>query len=599
MKTLSISLSLLFFPILLLAQAEDKPKLVPASPTPSPLEVPGANPNLERTRFPGLPGRADTPAPFQPSAEVQKEFSRFVEREVDPENILRLYLGRPKLLLLKERPKRVQIPDDKTAAVDIITEREISVTGRTTGTTVLNIWFADPLNPMRDRVLSYLVIVTEPLESLQAREAVQDFLREERKRRYKTLEADIMASFPRSLVKLDLRGDMLVLSGQAHDVTDADRIARLVEAHAPRVDDKVIQTANLNLRFDLRGGELPPDLKSILESERVNVVNLLRIPGEQQVMLRVTVAEVNRAALRSIGANFAVANRQGIVFANRTGSLINNVNLGGSGGSGNTNTFSGLANLPSLIDNGQLFLAINALRNLNFARTLAEPNLTALNGRTAEFRSGGEFPVPVVTGQTQQGLQGVEFIPFGVQLRFTPMITDRDRIRLQVSSEVSTREPGIGGTVGNTSVPGRNTRNFNTEVELREGETLAVAGILQTNYGATADRVPLFGDLPLVGRLGAFDRASAGEQELVILVTPELVRPTPCHKLPPLPGAEIREPGDKEFYLLGRLEGRRAEDYRSPVRTDIHRMLRYNHNEDVFITGPFGYSHCLPGQSCP
>ena len=137
-----------------------------------------------------------------------------------------------------------------------------------------------------------------------------------------------------------------------------------------------------------------------------------------------------------------------------------------------------------------------------------------------------------------------------------------------------------------------------TTVELRDGQTLAVAGLLQTSYGATALRVPFFGDLPIVGRLFAQDVSSSSEQELVILVTPVLVHPYEPHQVPPLPGSDVFEPGDLEFYLLGRLESRRSYDYRTGVRTDIFRMARYRHCDDIFINGPHGYSiNSFPGYS--
>src|SRR5439155_4055289 len=137
---------------------------------------------------------------------------------------------------------------------------------------------------------------------------------------------------------------------------------------------------------------------------------------------------------------------------------------------GLNNNFAGLAtnNLPVALDNGQIQLAINALRNLNYARSLAEPNLVALNGQTATFQAGGQFPVPIVTGFTAAGLQGVNFVPFGVQLNFTPFITDKDRIRLNVAASVSTRDISSGTSIGGSFVSGLNSRNFQTVVELRE-----------------------------------------------------------------------------------------------------------------------------------
>jgi pilus assembly protein CpaC len=298
----------------------------------------------------------------------------------------------------------------------------------------------------------------------------------------------------------------------------------------------------------------------------------------------VTVAEVNRAAARSIGLNFSITNNDGVrVFSQLTGNLVSQLDQ---------------INLPITLDNGQTAVALNALRTLNYARSLAEPVLTTMNGQNASFQAGGEFPVPVVTGATAVGLQGVRFIPFGVLLNFTPYITDKDRIRLTVAADVSTRDLSIGTNIGGAgvgagnanNVPGLTTRNFQTTVELREGQTLAVAGLLQTNMGGDSSRVPLFGDLPIFGRLASSDRLTSAEQELVVLITPELVHPLEPDELLPLPGVDLIEPGDLEFYLLGRLESRRDYDYRSPVRTDIHKMLRYRSCEDIYIYGPKGHS---------
>jgi pilus assembly protein CpaC len=327
-------------------------------------------------------------------------------------------------------------------------------------------------------------------------------------------------------------------------------------------------------------------------------------------MLRVTVAEVNRAAARSIGLNFAINNRHGIgIFANNTGLIATGGAAPGFTGNGfgtgffgfnATNNFGippfagfaagsgGFNNLPAALDNGQISLAISALRTLNYARSLAEPTLVAINGQTARFKAGGEFPVPVVTGYTAAGLQGVEFYPYGVQLQFTPFITDRDRIRLVIGAVVSTRDLSAGvTTINGTAIPSLSTRDFQTVVELREGQTLAVAGLIQNNLGADASRIPLFGDLPILNRLLGFDRITAGEQELVVLVTPELVHPMEHNEVPALPGADIFEPNDCEFYLLGHLEGHAPVDWRSPVRTDWQRL--HQDYESLYLFGPQGY----------
>jgi pilus assembly protein CpaC len=267
----------------------------------------------------------------------------------------------------------------------------------------------------------------------------------------------------------------------------------------------------------------------------------------------------------------------------------------------NGTTTQGLANILASLDDGQVLLAVNALRTLKLAKTLAEPNLVTLNGHPANFQAGGRFPVPVIGGFTGNGLQGVAFVPFGVQLQFTPYIVDRDRVRLSVNAEVSTRDEALGtniggGGVGSTQVSGLSTRNFTTTVELREGQTLAVAGLIQNNFGADTDRVPFWGDLPFIGSTGGFNRTSSGEQELVILISPELVHPLETCHTPNVPGSDVFEPGDLEFYLGNRLESRRTRDWRASVRTDYHRIRAGDKFcEDQFIIGPNGPTYgCCP-----
>jgi pilus assembly protein CpaC len=291
-----------------------------------------------------------------------------------------------------------------------------------------------------------------------------------------------------------------------------------------------------------------------------------------QVLLKVTVAEVNRSAARAIGAELALGGDDVNFF-----SLLP-VAIPGTGG----NFF---------VNSGDFSLAINALKNLNLARSLAEPNLVTLNGQPANFQVGGQFPVPVVTGATNTGLQGVEFVPFGVQLRFVPTVTDKNRIRLQLQAVVSTRDESVGTTIGdNTNVAGLNTRNFLTTVELREGQTLAIAGLIQNNFGGTSNRVPLVGDVPILGRLFSSDNNSYDEQELIVLVTPHLVGPLAEGTALPLPGSDLFEPDDLEFFLGGRMTGGRAEDYRTPVRTDLEKMKAFRRAHRNYIIGQSGYS---------
>jgi pilus assembly protein CpaC len=585
-------------------KADDLPKdrgsEVPAMPEadalgPGPLRLPFA---------PCEPPRPPTPSP---TPATKKRFDRFVEKQVEPDNTLDVTLGRQTILVLKQAPKRVLVPDETVITFEQVSPRELAISGKKVGSTVLTLWFPDPDDPKKEVILSYLVRVRlAPGTQQDPRARLEDA--------YKQLEQQINCAFPDSVVHLNLIGSRLVLSGQAKDRPDAEAILRLVQGNAPG-QRGTVQTAGVNVNLNVRPGDLDPDvvpaggLERLLQTRAPTVVNLLRVPGEQQVLLRVTVAEVNRTAARSVGVNFSIFNRNGLqVFANNTGNVAGGTQGGGGGaggvggstgsGGGTGGLGSSTNNLPTVLDNGRIIAAINALRNLDFARSLAEPTLVAMHGQTASFQAGGTFPVPVVTGATLNGLQGVQFIPFGVQVSFQPFISDKDRIRLSVQANVSTRNPATGANVGGTNVPGTNTRNFTTTVEMREGQTIAVAGLIQNDFGADASRVPFFGDLPVFGRLFAFDRTSAGEQELVILITPELVHPLDCNETPPLPGADLFEPGDVEFYLGARLESRRPYDYRSPAMTDLARMARYRHCEQIFIFGPNGHSDGRPCPTC-
>jgi pilus assembly protein CpaC len=507
-----------------------------------------------------------------PTAKTLEEIGKYVDTVIDPMNTLDVIEGRARLVILKSVPTQFQVVDPTLIAANQLNDpKQFSILGRRTGTTVLNLWFTDVTDPKKEKIISYLVRVLPDPEAKARLERV-----------YKALETEINKFFPNSRVRLTLVGDKLMVSGQAHDSYDATQILRIVRANAPGGGGGSAgqaQRANV-LNIGATGGNPldptnptgTPGQESYLLEANPNVINNLRIPGEQQVLLRVTVAEVNRAAARSIGVNFSVINNRGLtVFNQLTGGL------------------AGAGNLLVNLDGGQIPIAINALRTMNYARSLAEPNLTALNGQTANFQAGGQFPVPVLGGIGGGGLQGVQFVPFGVQLQFTPFITDRDRIRLTMNATVSTRDNAAGANIGGAGVPGLNSRNFSTTVEMREGQTMAVAGLIQNNLAAETSRVPFLGDLPYVGRLLGLDRVQNGEQELVVLVTPELVHPLNQNELTPLPGSDIFEPGDLEFYLKGRLESRRSYDYRSAVRTDIDRMLSYRRCEQQFITGPTGH----------
>jgi len=607
---LGLWLSVILTPTALLSQDFVPPPVQPPA-------IPGLNDPLQRPVVPQVellpdkssdnlpalgPSRIQPGFPTElilppPSDAAQQKVNRFVESQIDPEIPLPLVLGRPKILRLADTPARIYIPDDETIRTEVIdqeTGRELAVTGIRPGTTTLMLWFNDQDAPSGQSVVSYLVrVYADPILTLPVGD----------------LADDLNEKFPNSYVELDEIADRLIVRGQAPDVIEMSQILQvLVGARGVRpgvtrpLNPPTVAAAYNFVPSDdpLVSEEAAAERRRVIDPlalAQAGIINQMKVVGEQQVMLKVTVAEVNRSAARSIGLNFGIDNDSGLtVFQSLTGNLAQN-----TGGSGNQ---SG-ANILASLDMGQVRLAIDALRRMNLSRTLAEPNLVAMNGQPADFQAGGQFPIPIISsGGVGNNLQGVSFVPFGVQLEFTPFIQDRDVIRLQMNAEVSTRDESLGTTIGGggggTQVSGLNSRNFSTTVQLRSGQTIAVAGLLQTNYGASTDRVPFWGDLPIIGATGGVNRTSSGEQELVILVTPHLVAPVDACKQLPLPGADTYEPTDIEFFIANRLESRRSQDYRASVRTDHARQKRAEHCcPELYMIGDVGPTdRCCP-QSTP
>jgi len=515
----------------------------------------------------------------RPTEATRAKFDRLIESRIDTENTLDLTIGRPTLLVLKQPPFRIQIADEDYASYTLVTEREISVVGNKSGTTVLNFWFGDPAAPNQQEILSYLVrIIPDPEEKERLEQA------------YQALEAEINRNFPDSVVSLSLVGDRLLIRGQAKDIEDAANILQLVGANAPGGPQNIPAqnqnqpTNNTTINVSPFGnGLLPPTLTDdgaagaddyVLQPQVGRVINMLRIAGQQQVMLKVTVAEVDRSATRAIGADLTLGD---------IGSAARFLSFGPATAASTGGTF--------LINRGDFDLAINALKTMNLARSLVEPNLTTLNGRPANLQVGGSFPVPrVVQGAVGTSLQSVDFVQFGVLLTFVPVITDKDRIRLQVSANVSDTDPTLSADIGGATIPGLTTRNFSSTVELREGQTLAVAGILRNDFKAKTSRVPFAGDIPVIGQLFGNSNSSYAERELIFLVTPYLTAPLDETESLGLPGADIFEPDDLEFYICGKLEGCRSEDYRSNVRTDCDKMKAFRRMQQQCIVGPSGHS---------
>ena len=309
-----------------------------------------------------------------------------------------------------------------------------------------------------------------------------------------------------------------------------------------------------------------------------NVINLLTVAGAQQVTLSVIVAEVNRNLLKTMDVRFRTFGSQGDFLAGLVGqgggSVPGALIPGGAilpasgafGGSRNVGTQA----LETIASGGVFnFLGNNVLVNVvldiaktqNLLKILAEPNLTAQSGEKASFLSGGEFPVPV----SQGGGAGfnaisVDFKPFGVGVEFVPIVLDPQRINLKTNVTVSdiSSDAAIAVAVGTTGnefvIPSLNTRQASTTLELNDGQTMSIAGLINNRTREASSRFPWLGDVPGIGALFRSQEFQNNQTELVIFVTPHLTRPIDPRDIR-LPVDNFVEPDDIEFYLMGKMDG--------------------------------------------
>ncbi len=327
------------------------------------------------------------------------------------------------------------------------------------------------------------------------------------------------------------------------------------------------------------------------------VINLLRVPTSQQVLLKVRIAELNRTGMRAIGSDFlAFENGPGNVVGSSLGNSTVTASGGLSGTSATASAISGQTTAFGIFNKNNFEILMSALRQNNLLKILAEPNLVALNGQRANFLAGGQFFIPVAqTSGTAGGTSAISAQPvdFGVRLEFLANILDNDVIRLTVDPEVSQPDFTIATTfvAGGTPTPGLNKRSAHTTVELKQGQTLAIAGLMQLTLDGTTRRIPGLGDLPILGPFFSNTTGSRTEKELIVLVTPYLVEPMNPDQVGPSPGDEVKEPNDLEFYLLNRIEGRTGRDFRSTTEYDdaAHALRCLLRLHDQHVRGPYGY----------
>jgi len=389
---------------------------------------------------------------------------------------------------------RAMIGNAEIADVLPITDRSIYVLGKKMGTTSLTLYDS------QGRVLSIMDVAVGP-DVFALREQIEQLV-------------------PDEPIDAAISNDAVVLTGMVSNAGAADRAAQLARAYA---GDKVI--------------------------------NLISIGATQQVMLEVRFAEVNRNTSQDIGIRFGAKSRGG-TFGGVTG--------GGAVGGATTGSTPAVLGLNPITDAfgiiqkafgiGGLSInaSLNALEEKGMAKTLAQPTLIALSGEKASFLAGGEFPVPVQqsTNNNSGGGITVEFKPFGVSLAFTPTVLGDRTISMIVEPEVSAIDPSSSLTIGDIKIPGLRTRRASTTLELRDGESFAIAGLLQKDFQTTVDQVPLLSSIPILGALFRSSSFKKGETELLIVVTPHLVAPIRPGQVK-LPTDRVRDPREGDTFLLG------------------------------------------------
>lgn len=291
---------------------------------------------------------------------------------------------------------------------------------------------------------------------------------------------------------------------------------------------------------------------------RGNVVVNFNRSGVQQVQLEVVVAVVNRSEARNIAFSF-VNNRPDTVFSSILQAPLNLNNTIGTGSRGAAAALTGNPNLIFGVTNDRNSFTgyLQALRTEGLAKILSEPRIVTLSGKAAYINSGGEVPTFATSGL---GQATIEYKAFGTTVEFLPIILSGDRIYLEVRPEISDIDESLRVTLGQNTAPGFRTRRAQVAVQIEDGQTLAIGGLIQNNVNASTTKVPVLGDLPWIGAAFRNTTFLEREEELIILVTPRLVDPIACTCLPKyLPGRETRSPDDYELFLEGILEAPRGQ----------------------------------------
>lgn len=437
------------------------------------------------------------------------------------------------MIIETQKPvKRVSLAAPEIADVTVLSPQQVYVTGKVPGITNLTLW--------NEADKPFAIFDLEVLPDInRLKEKLHEMFPEEENIRVTTTH------------------DSITLSGTISSTTNLSQVLELAQAYA-----------------------------QVNKEGKRQVYNFLEVGGVHQVMLEVRVSEMSRSLIKRLGVNFNFLSDSGRQFGV---SLLNNlarVAPGASAG-GALGTSDSINLIFRFLSGGATWtMFIDALKENGLIKILAEPSLITLSGKTAYFLAGGEFPVPVPQSGAGGGIPTItiEYKPFGVALNFTPTVLSNKKINIQVAPEVSELDFANAISLEGFTIPALTTRRVSTEIELAEGQSFAIAGLLNDEVRQTVRKYPLLGDIPIIGALFRSNEFQKNETELVIIVTPHLVKPIDMAKQT-LPTDQYIEPNDFEFYLLGKMEGRGKQRTSPSDAAPSASVL----NKDGGLEGDFGH----------
>lgn len=463
--------------------------------------------------LPGLPVADAAPRPpgTMDSAPRETEWPRNLD----------LVIGKSRLLRLPSPIQRIAVGHPGMADVTLINASELYILGKAVGATNVILWRRDGTASIID------LAINVDAERLHSR--LRELMPEEK--------------------DLQVRGaaESIILAGHVSSAAKAERIVAIAEAYVRNLNRSLVLPViagdgevAAGTRIQIGSGR---NAAGAVASAGAQVINLLQVDAPQQVMLEVKVAEVSKTLLDKLGSEFGMSRRDG----SWTYSILNSL-------------LTDSAGILSARKGPGKFISIDAEKKDGILKILAEPNIVAISGQEGSFLAGGKIFIPVARTDGTSGAPVItlEEKEFGVGLKFTPTVLEGGRINLRVAPEVSelsqTGSPFT--TVGNVTaiLPSLTVRRAQTTVQLRDGQSFAIAGLIKNNLTETIKRLPALGEIPILGALFRSNEFQTDQSELMFVVTPRLVKPLPPSY--PLPTDALDAPSRSEFFLEGRMEGR-------------------------------------------